>query len=262
MHSFQCPSTFNSFQPILLINFRKMRRSESAEEVRGDASLGDRSFSSLPVPTTTTATGARPWWREDALGADSKANHSISLPHLLVLEGKHSVSLPHLLAIETYYNYPSAASILDETFHDVVDQSKIQAEVAQEKSPANPKPPRRPRSLKRTLSLKSLRRFRTRILHLLTFRKQRRERSGGGETNNRTTFDLYELPMETRQQLKQIYVYWELKGWPGQRAVFPTFLSLKWHGTPKLCLRFMIMIIYFFGNQPSLFLILILWNPE
>ena len=129
-----------------------MRRSESAEAVN-TGELSDRSFSSLPVPKS---------WREDRMTSHSKISDSlsVSVPHLLVLDGtRHSVSLPHLLAIETYYNYPSAASILDETFHDVVDQERIHAEAAKLNST-----PHRPRTLKRTLSLKSFRRLRKRIL--------------------------------------------------------------------------------------------------
>lgn len=169
-----------------------MRRSESEGEVNTPSDL---SFSSLPYPKS---------WENDGFHTSFKISQteSVGVPHFLVLDGPlHSTSLPHLLAIETYYNYPSAASILDETFHDVVDQNKIQAGVMNDELPF----PSRPRSITQSISMKRFRRLRIRIFHFLNFSKRRREAVRAREADN--NFNLTELPTETREQLKQIYVY-------------------------------------------------------
>ncbi len=119
---------------------------------------------------------------------------------------RESYTLSQVLGLEPM---PSEcdSSGSEETYHDVVDHDSISTSQSDSNMAASAQDQKEKKvklNLKRSLSMKNLsvKGLGTRVLHALTFPKRMRQKAA-----EKKRFNIYSISVETREQLKQIYVY-------------------------------------------------------
>ena len=157
-----------------------MRRAESLKEVVGGSSSSvNLEISTLPARSVTVRM--------------SRSRDSLTFPQALGFDPGYPAST-------------SPCPSTEETYIDVVDPQHHHHQVSLSKSDDNVTTKgkgSKKTNLKRSMSMKNLSKsFGSRVLHVLTFPKRMRQQAA-----EKKRFNIYSMSVETREQLKQIYVY-------------------------------------------------------